>query len=306
MLPFTLQQLQILKTIANEKNLTQASKRLYLSQPSISKQIQILEKNLDISLINREADQISLTENGKVFFQYSERILDLCEESCRALIDLKNVERGNLTIGTSTIIRMYVLPKILNLFSQNYPHIDLKIRVNSIQGITKDIINREIDFAILSNEIPNKLKKNIEIEYFLEDEFSLIIPKSHSFAIKKNIFKEDLYDLNFITLNSNSNTKKFMDNLLSQNQIKLKELKIVMELNSIEEIKTAVSLGLGTAFVYSSAIEKEIELQTIHILKIENIQLYRKLTIISNLKYSKLRAFKFFYNELLRFQSHLS
>jgi DNA-binding transcriptional LysR family regulator len=64
----------------------------------LSKQIKTLEKNLDILLINRENNKISLTENGKVFLQYSERILALCEESCRALIDLKNGERGNLTV----------------------------------------------------------------------------------------------------------------------------------------------------------------------------------------------------------------
>ena len=80
MLPFTLQQLRILKAIATEKNFTKAAELLHLSQPSLSKQIKTLEKNLDIVLIHREKNQISFTENGKVFLQYSERILALCEE----------------------------------------------------------------------------------------------------------------------------------------------------------------------------------------------------------------------------------
>jgi DNA-binding transcriptional LysR family regulator len=61
-------------------------------------------------LINRENNKISLTENGKVFLQYSERILALCEESCRALIDLKNGDRGNLTVGASQTIGTYLMP----------------------------------------------------------------------------------------------------------------------------------------------------------------------------------------------------
>jgi DNA-binding transcriptional LysR family regulator len=75
-----------------------------------------------------------------------------------------------------------------------------------------------------------------------------------------------------------------------------------MQLNSIEGIKTAVSLGLGAAFVSSSAIEKEIQLNTIQILKIENIKINRTLSIISNPDCYKAKAFNFFYQELCRFK----
>jgi DNA-binding transcriptional LysR family regulator len=305
MLPFTLQQLRILKAIATEKNFTRAAERLYLSQPSLSKQIKTLEKNLDISLINRENNKISLTENGKVFLQYSERILALCEESCRALIDLKNGERGNLTVGASQTIGIYLLPRVLALFAQNYPQINLKVQVNSTRVIAKNLINREIDIAVVGGEIPNDLKKDLLVENFVEDEFSLIIPKSHPFAKKKKITKEDLYHLNFITLNSNSTIRKFIDTILSQNKIETKQLKIILQLNSIEGIKTAVSLGLGAAFISSSAIEKEIELNTIEILKIEDIRITRKLFIISSPECYKSKAFGFFYNELARLKSNI-
>ena len=298
MLPFTLQQLRILKAVATEKNFTKAAEVLYLSQPSLSKQIKTLEKNLDILLINRENNKISLTENGKVFLQYSERILALCEESCRALIDLKNGDRGNLTVGASQTIGTYLMPRVLALFAQNYPQIDLKVQVNSTRLIANNVLNREIDIAVVGGEIPNELKKNLTIKDFVEDELSLIISKSHPFAKKKKINKENLYYLNFITLNSNSTIRKFIDNILIQNGIETKQLKIVMQFNSIEGIKTAVSLGLGAAFVSSSAIEKEVELKTIEILKIENIRITRTLSIISNPESYKSKAFDLFYNEL--------
>jgi DNA-binding transcriptional LysR family regulator len=305
MLPFTLQQLRILKAVATEKNFTKAAEVLYLSQPSLSKQIKTLEKNLDVLLINRENNKISLTENGKVFLQYSERILALCEESCRALIDLKNGERGNLTVGASQTIGTYLMPRVLALFAQTYPQIDLTVQVNSTRIIAKNVLNREIDIAVVGGEIPNELNKNLKLEHFVEDEFSLIVSKSHPFARKKIITKEDLYHLNFITLNSNSTIRKFIDNILTQNQIETKQLKIIMQLNSIEGIKTAVSLGLGAAFVSSSAIEKEIELKTIEILKIKNIRITRMLSIITNPECYKTKAFEFFYNELSRLKDNI-
>jgi len=85
---------------------------------------------------------------------------------------------------------------------------------------------------------------------------------------------------------------------LEQNGIETDQLTIVMQLNSIEAIKTAVSLGVGAAFVSSSAIEKEVQLKTIEILEIENITITRTLSIISNLDCYKSKAFDLFYKEL--------
>ena len=299
-LPFTLQQLRMLKAVASEKSFTKAAKILYVSQPSLSKQIKILENRLGIILLNRENSTISLTEGGKVFLQYSERILALCEESCRALNDVKNGDRGNLTVGASQTIGTYLMPRVLALFAQNYPQINIKVQVDSTRVVAKNVVNREIDIAVVGGDVPNELKKNLDIENFVEDELILIVPKSHPFARKKykKINKDDLYHLNFITLNSNSTIRKFIDNILIQNDIETKQFNIVMQLNSIEGIKTAVSLGLGAAFVSSSAIEKEIKLKTVEILTIENIRITRQLSIITNRQCYKSKALEFFHNEL--------
>lgn len=299
-LPFTLQQLRIIKAIASENSFTRAAEILFISQPSLSKQVKILENRLGILLINRESNKISLTEGGKLFLQYSERILALCEESCRALNDLKNGDRGSLTVGASQTIGTYLMPRVLALFAQHYPQINLKVQVDSTRFIAKNVVNRDIDIAVVGGDVPEELKKYLEIENFVEDELTLIIPKSHPFATKKKkyINKDDLYHLNFITLNPNSTIRKFIDNILIQNNIETKQFNIIMQLNSIEAIKTAVSLGLGAAFVSSSAIEKEIELKTIEIVSIENIKITRTLSIITNRESYPSKAFEFFYNQL--------
>ena len=299
MLPFTLQQLRILKAVITEKSFTKAAKVLFLSQSYLSKQIKALEQTLGVDLLRRNSRIVSLTENGQIFLQYSERILTLCEESYRALIDLKNGERGNLSIGASQTIGTYLMPRLLALFAQNYPQIDLKVQVNSTRLIAKLVINRQIDLAIVGGEVPKELKQNLTIDHFVEDELNLIISNLNPFAKHQNIRKEDLYHLNFITLHSNSTIRKFVDNVLKQNNIKTNQFNVIMQLNSIEAIKTAVSLGLGVSFVSSSAIEKEIKLRTIKILKIENITIARTLSIISNSDYYKPKAFDLFYNELV-------
>jgi DNA-binding transcriptional LysR family regulator len=299
-LPFTLQQLRILKAIASEKSFSRAAEILFISQPALSKQIKSLENRLGIILLNRENNTISLTEAGKVFLQYTERILALCEESCRALNDIKSGDRGNLTVGASQTIGTYLMPRVLTLFAQNYPQINIQVQVNSTRIIAKNVVNGEVDIAVVGGDVPEELKKNLAIEKFVDDELILIISKSHPFAIKKQktINKDDLYHLKFITLNSSSTIRKFIDKILIKNNIEPKQFNIIMQLNSIEAIKTAVSLGLGAAFVSSSSIEKEIELKTVEILTIKNIKITRTLSILTNQNIYRSKALEFFHNEL--------
>jgi DNA-binding transcriptional LysR family regulator len=67
--------------------------------------------------------------------------------------DLKNGERGNLTVGASQTIGTYLMPRVCSSFAQNYPQIDLKVQVNSTRIIAKNIVNREIDIAVVGGEI---------------------------------------------------------------------------------------------------------------------------------------------------------
>lgn len=303
MFPFTLQQLRILKAIATEKNFTKAADRLYLSQPSLSKQIKRLEKNLNLVLIYRENNQISFTENGKILLDYSERILLLCEECCRVLIDCKNGERGSLTVGSNLTIGRYLLPKVIEVFVKNYPQIDLKIELNSTQNMTQKVSQRKVEIGFVGGPISKELKNHILVKPFVEDEISLIISKSHFLVSKSVLSKEDLYDLNWITLKSSSKFRKFLDTSLIQNQIDIHQFKIILQLNSIEAVKAAVSLGLGVAFISSLAIEEELKLKTIEILKIENIDIKQQVLILNHFKSPKTKAFKLFSKELFKLKN---
>jgi DNA-binding transcriptional LysR family regulator len=299
-LPFTLQQLRIIKAIAKEQSFKRAADLLFVSQPSLSKQVKILENQLGILLFDRKSRKVTLTESGRLFLQYSDRILSLCEETCRAMDDLKSGERGNLTVGASQTVGTYLMPRVLALFAQNYPQINLTVQVDSTRNITRNIVDRRIDIAVVGGDVPIQLKNHLTIEKFVEDELLLIIPKSHPFALKTNkiINKEDLYHLNYITLNPTSTIRKFIDNTLQANNIETRDFNIVMQLSSIEAIKTAVSLGLGVAFVSASAIEKELALETLEIIKIENIKITRTLSIVTNPECHKSKGFEYFYNEL--------
>ena len=100
-LPFTLDQLRILKAIASEGSFKRAADSLYVSQPAVSLQVQNLERQLDVPLFDRGGRRAQLTEAGHLLLSYDEKILSLCQETCRALEDLQNLQGGTLIVGAS-------------------------------------------------------------------------------------------------------------------------------------------------------------------------------------------------------------
>ena len=276
-IPFTLEQLKIFKTIVEEGSFKKAANKLYVSQPTISLQLQNLEKQLNTPLIERNKRQntLTVTDAGQLFLRYGNRIISLCDEVGRALNDLNNVQSGQLTIGGSQTTGTYVLPRMIGLFREQYPFISVDLQVDSTRKIVHNVSQGFIDLGIVGGEIPKDLASSVQILPYANDELALIISNFHPLAQKEFIVKEDLYNLNYVTLQKNSTTKNVIDKALIKNGIDIQRLKVVMELNSIEAIKNTVEAGLGSAFVSLTAIQKELNLNLLNCIKIEDLKIER-------------------------------
>lgn len=280
--PFTLDQLRILKAIAAEGSFKRAADSLYVSQPAISLQVQNLERQLNVPLFDRGGRRAKLTEAGHLLLSYGEKILSLCQETCRAIEDLQNLQGGTLIVGASQTTGTYLLPRMIGLFRKQYPDVAVQLHVHSTRRTAWSVANGQIDLAIIGGEVPPELHESITIQPYIEDELALILPVFHRFAKQDSIQKEDLYKLQFIALDSQSTIRKVIDQVLSRSNIDPRRLQIEMELNSIEAIKNTVQAGLGAAFVSTSAIEKELQMGVLHQTKIEGVTVRRMLSVIVN------------------------
>nr|YP_010336906.1 LysR transcriptional regulator [Madagascaria erythrocladioides]QUE28942.1 rbcR [Madagascaria erythrocladioides]UNJ16491.1 LysR transcriptional regulator [Madagascaria erythrocladioides] len=298
-IPFTIDQLRILKAIVAEGSFKRAADSLYISQPAVSLQIQNLERQLNVPLFNRGGKNAKLTESGQLLVRYGGRILALCEEACRALEDLQSLQGGTLIVGASQTTGTYLMPRLIGLFRQRYPQVAVQLQVHSTRRIAWSVANGQVDLAVIGGEIPAELQQVLQVTSYAEDELALILPKSHPFSQLQDIKKEDLYRLRFIALDTQSTIRKVIDKILNQNGIDSSRFMIEMELNSIEAIKNAVQSGLGAAFVSVSAIAKELELGILYWAKIENITIKRMLSIIVNPNRYRSKAAETFTREIL-------
>jgi len=298
-LPFTLDQLRILKAIAAEGSFKRAADSLYVSQPAVSLQVQNLERQLDVPLFDRGGRRAQLTEAGHLLLSYGDRILSLCEETCRAIEDLQNLQGGTLIVGASQTTGTYLLPRMLGLFRQKYPDVAVQLHVHSTRRTAWSVANGQIDLAIIGGEIPPELQDSLEVRPYAEDEMALILPMFHPFARLHQIEKDDLYKLQFIALDSQSTIRKVIDQVLTRCGIETRRLKVEMELNTIEAIKNAVQSGLGAAFVSISAIEKELQMGVLHRSRIEGVVVNRTLSVICNPNRYRSKAAEAFTHEIL-------
>ncbi|NCJ06847.1 LysR family transcriptional regulator [Synechococcales cyanobacterium C] len=305
-LPFTLDQLRILKAIAAEGSFKRAADSLYVSQPAVSLQVQNLERQLDVPLFDRGGRRAQLTEAGHLLLSYGDRILALCQETCRAIEDLQNLQGGTLIIGASQTTGTYLMPKLIGLFRHQYPEVAVQLHVHSTRRTCWSVVNGQVDLAIIGGEVPPEVKESLEMTPYAEDELALVLPRSHPLAGSSQIQREDLYRLNFIALDAQSTIRKVIDQILIRSNIDPRLLKIEMELNSIEAIKNAVQSGLGAAFVSVSAIEKELELGALKQVSIDNVVVKRVLSLIINPSRYRSKAAEIFITEVLPQFSSLS
>lgn len=298
-LPFTLDQLRILRAIAAEGSFKRAADSLYVSQPAVSLQVQNLERQLDVPLFDRGGRRAQLTEAGHLLLSYGERILSLCQETCRAIEDLQNLQGGTLIIGASQTTGTYLLPRMIGLFRQRYPDVAVQLHVHSTRRTSWSVANGQVDMAIIGGEVPAELQDSLQIVPYAEDELALILPTSHPLAQVDKIQRDDLYKLQFIALDSQSTIRKVIDQVLTRSGIETRRLTIEMELNSIEAIKNAVQSGLGAAFVSVTAIERELQMGTLHRTPIDSVVIKRVLSVISNPNRYRSKAAEAFSQEIL-------
>jgi DNA-binding transcriptional LysR family regulator len=298
-IPFTLDQLRILKAIAAEGSFKRAADSLYISQPAVSLQVQNLEKQLNVPLFDRGGRRAQLTEAGHLLLSYGEKIIAICQETCRAIEDLQNLQGGTLIVGASQTTGTYLLPRMIGLFRQRYPDVSVELQVHSTRRTSWGVANGQVDLAIIGGEVPAELKDTLAIIPYAEDELALILPVFHSLAKQETIQKEDLYRLQFIALDSQSTIRKVIDQVLSTYEIDTKRFKIEMELNSIEAIKNAVQSGLGSSFVSTTAIEKELQMGILHRSKINDVEIRRTLSVIINPQRYRSKAAEAFTREIL-------
>jgi DNA-binding transcriptional LysR family regulator len=267
--------LKVFRAVAEHLNFRQAAEHLFLTQPAVTLQIKALENDLGVRLFDRAAGRISLTRQGSVLLGHANRVATLMSEAERELGTDDGKVSGDLSLGVSTTIAQYVLPRLLGAFLDEHPRVQFSLHSGNTSEIVRCLLEGKVSIGLIEGPARDR---GVRTEPFMEDELVLITPRDFEFD---RISHRQLVAFSLLMREQGSGSRRVVESALARAGFKLKSFKRVMELDSTEAIKSAVEAGLGLGFVSRWAISKELELGALKVAQVSGVRATRHFTLIS-------------------------
>ena len=282
--------------VVEKGSFSETAKLVGVSQPAISFQIKVMEKEYGHTLLDRSGNKARPTETGKIFYRFAKDMVRNNELLKESLDRLKNVVSGKLALGASTTPGEYMIPKILGQFKKKFPDVEPELFIADTDDIVEKLANHEIDIAFVGRKIS---EDNLEYKKFASDELILITHPRHQLANKKTVTLEEVITCPLILREKGSATRKTFEDLLKNQNIPEENLNVAMELGSIQAILAAVEADLGISIISKFAAERDLSLGSIKTVPFANMHLTRGVYLIYNKNRLMTRAQKEFIDFVL-------
>lgn len=256
---------RIFYVVANNENITKASKELNISQPAISKSIKNLEDQLGGQLFIRTKRGVFLTDEGEEFYRYIKHAIEYINNAENKFTELINLETGCIKIGISTTLTKEFLLPYLKKFHELYPKIDIRIITNITAELIPKLRNGLIDVVIFNNNNRN-FGNDLEIIKCRKVNDCFIVSDKYSDLINKEVSIKDLDKYPILLQSKGSNSRDFIDSFSAKyNTI----LKPIMELASYTLVVEFAKMGLGVGFATKEYIKKELKNKELYEVKLK-------------------------------------
>lgn len=279
--------IRVFLTVVDKKSFSKAAKALFLTQPAVSFQIQMLEEYYGTRLFDRVSRNISLTEAGHLLLRYANQMSKMQSELEREMQELTGTAKGRLLIGASTTIGEYVVPYLLGAFKKKYPEVELSLEVANTEDIESRIHDTSLDIGLVEGPITTK---DIEKETFIKDRLVLIVPHDHPWATREKVSVFELDKFPFITREKGSGTRIETEQHLKKVGFSDKNLNVIMELGSTSAIKAAVESGLGVSVISKWAAREKVKLGQLAQLTFKEDNFEREFSVIYHKKKFRTQA----------------
>lgn len=250
-----LKKLKYIIAVSEEKNISKAAEKLYISQPGLSKYIITIEEELGIQLFDRKSNPLKLTYAGEKYVKAAKEILSIEQKTNDIINDIKNEKRSKITVGVPLFRGARLLPNVLKHYWSKYPEVEVKVFEATSSDLEKLTLDGRVDFSLIWLPISSP---HLEAEKLFTQNLILAVPPGHIFSngrsvetykLKNDLNLSDCREEPFILLTKGQKLRYFTDCMFKDEGF---TPNCILETYNVETAHNMVAAGLGLSILYAA------------------------------------------------------
>jgi DNA-binding transcriptional LysR family regulator len=252
----SLDRLIVFAAVAKHRNISRASKELHISQPAITKQIKLLEKEYSMTVFTRGGRGVRLTERGYAFLKDARKLIKRYEklkEKFAPVTPKSSVQA--LTVGGSYSPSVALLPSLLARFQKTHPQAQLNLRTDDRVAIEEMILKGEVDLAVINNP---PLNRHLTMEFYRSHPVVAFVAPNHPLVNRNRVNWENLKSVAFIVrkgLGGRGTGREYIQLLRKKGLTP----KVAMQCDTPATAKEAVRRKMGVGILYRDVVADNIK-----------------------------------------------
>lgn len=274
-----LKHLEAFVCVAEMKSFSQAAKKLYLTQPTVSAHIHALEKELGVRLFIRTTKDVELSQDGELLYDNARKMLQLEKNILRDFSRKDSSGVQKIAVGASTVPGQYILPRILSLFSRTYPGNQLELLEVDSMEVVRMVLAGKVEIGFTGTMLENPA---CVFEPFYSDRLVVITPNAGRYRLLDggSFPFEQFYREKWIVREEGSGTRKESERCLKERGVDIRRMQVVATISNQETIKKSVSADMGIAIISEAAVEDCVSQGTLLRFPLADGDSYRKLYMV--------------------------
>lgn len=273
--PVLSRSLQIFLDVASHRSFSKAAEARGMSQPAISQAVAQLEERLGEELIDRTKRPLELTACGQLYY---DRCRKLCDEFHAVEDEVRQLRHGKI-VGRVRVASIYSvgllqMQEYVDRFEQLYPDVKVQLEYLHPDDVYAQVRRDNADLGIVS--FP-RLRSDLEVHDWLQQEMGLVVAPSSPFASRPFVEIKELHDQPFVGFTPDLTIRDEIDRALLDAEV---DVQIVHQFDNIENIKRAVEIGAGVSILPLDSVRREVEFGLLKAIPFSKSHLKRPLGVI--------------------------
>jgi DNA-binding transcriptional LysR family regulator len=265
--------LETFLAVVRSGSFSRAAETLHRTQPAVSIAVRKLEDDLGQPLVVRGSRELKLTDAGRLLVDSAERMLNLRTQLRQAIGDLREMRRGQLSLGANESSIHAILP-VLASYRHRYPDIPIAVHRTFSRDVPRQVANYRLDLGVISF-IPQEVK--LSAMEFSRDDLALVVYPGHRLARRQEVDITDLGRETFVAHIVESPYRGQVIQLFARHRTPLRR---TIELPTIDSIKRFVQMEMGVAIVPRMCVRLELERGALVALNVPQLHITRRLYLI--------------------------